>query len=168
MGRPWDDDEDDQLPELNVSAANLSLIHPDQPAEVISFLQDLAHGVGELNAALAVGWSPFQLQQRKKDDDFKELMRESRTRLLEDVEFMVYKLAKRGNMAAIQLVLYSQGADRGWRPPTQRVAVNQETKVTIEQVEAGKQAVTELLASKGVRALQPPPDAIPVESEDVA
>lgn len=169
MGRrdDWDDDEREEQ-RLDVSTANLSLIHPDQPAEVISFLRDLAKGIGDLNAALAVGWSPRQLADRKKDEGFRELMREARIRTIEDIEYTVRRLAKRGNMAAAQLVLFSEAADRGWRPPTQRVAINQQTTVTVEAIEGGKQAVTELLAEHGVRALQPPPDAIPVESDEVA
>jgi hypothetical protein len=169
MGRrdDWDDDDREEQ-HLDVSSADLALIHPDQPSEVLLFMQRIASGVGELNAAIEVGWSPRQLRDMMKNEDFRELVRESKVRLLETVEQKAYKLAMRGNMAAIQLVLFSQAADRGWRPPTQRVAINQQTTVTVEAIEAGKQAVTELLAEHGVRALQPPPDAIPVESDEVA
>lgn len=148
---------------------SLALVHPDVAYEVIEFLSEISQGVGELNAAIGIGWSPHQLAQYKAKPGFNELIAGARTLLIEDVEEMVYKAAKRGNMTAAQLVLYSQAADKGWRPPTQRVSVNQQTSVKVEVLEATRMSVVQLLAERGVAALQPPADpVIDVESEEIA
>jgi hypothetical protein len=91
-----------------------------------------------------------------KNPEFVELMDEARVMSIETIEERVYDLAERGNLAAATLVLYCQAAERGWRPPAQRVAVSSQSTVKVEIVEGNKRAVLEHLRSGGdIRALQP-------------
>lgn len=119
------------------------------------FLQLVARGVGELNAAITVGWTPAKLKKLKKDKDFEELIVESRLCLMESVEEKEYELALRGNQRAIEMVLFCKGADRGWHPPTQKVSIERKDTVRIELVQATVAAAKELLTQNGtVAALQ--------------
>lgn len=133
----------------------LQEIYPAHPVDVLEFLESLADGVGQLNAALAVGWSPKKLRDLMRDQSFLDMMEESRIRKLESVEEVVYRLAQRGNLAAATLILYSHAADRGWRPPAQRVAVSSQTTVKVEIVEGAKAAVLEQLRTGSIKSLQP-------------
>jgi hypothetical protein len=132
----------------------LGLIHPEVSRETLEFLHWVSKGRGPLNAALAVGWSPRFLTDQMKVQDFVELYDEARLRLIESVEEQAYAAALRGNITAIQLVLYCQANDKGWRPPTQRLSVTQQSQVRVELVEATKAAAVELMRSHGVEALQ--------------
>ena len=73
--------------------------------------------MGEMTAALAVGWTPRKLKALKKDPEFVQLINEARTLLIESVESMEIRNALRGNQRAIELFLFCHAADRGWRPP---------------------------------------------------
>jgi hypothetical protein len=134
---------------------DLVTIHPEQSADTLMFLEALSCGRGQLNAALAVGWSPRKLRDLMKSPEFIELMDEARTRGIETIEEKVFELAERGNLAAATLFLYCQAADRGWRPPAQRVAVSSQSTVKVELVEGAKAAVLEQLRAGDIRALQP-------------
>lgn len=134
---------------------DLMTIHPEQSADTLMFLEALSCGVGQLNAALSVGWSPKRLRDLMKAPEFIELMDEARTRGIETIEQKVFELAERGNLAAATLFLYCQASDRGWRPPAQRVAVSSQTTVKVEIVEGAKAAVLERLQARDIKSLQP-------------
>lgn len=146
--------------------AALAEIHPNAAGDTIEFLERIAGGGGPLNSALAVGWSPKQLRDMLKSADFREMLEDARERSIETVEEGVQKLARKGNLGAQQLILFCLGAHRGWRPPTQRVAVNSQTTVKIENVEGVKAAVLEALRSGEVKALQPG-GALDIEDAEV-
>lgn len=145
---------------------NLATIHPEQSADTLMFLEALSCGRGQLKSALSVGWSPHKLRTLMKNPEFIELMDEARVMSIETIEERVYDLADRGNLAAATLVLYCQAADRGWRPPAQRVAVSTQSTVKIELVEGAKAAVMEQLRAGDIKALQPG-GALDIEDAEV-
>jgi hypothetical protein len=126
-----------------------------EQACVEEFLEHLRNGVGPTNACYAVGWSPRHLRKKMLDPEFVEMCRESNDRKLESLEEVLHGLALKGNLAALQFVLMCQAPERGWRPPQQRVAINQQTTIRVENVEAAKQAILATLAERNVKALQP-------------
>jgi len=117
------------------------------------FIELVVGGVGKLNAALAVGWTPRQLRELETDPDFNLLMEQCSIRQIESVEQVAYELAIARSVPMIQMILYCKGADRGWRPPTQRVAVNHQGTVAVERVNAVRQAAIELMERHGPEML---------------
>lgn len=120
---------------------------------VLTFFERIREGCGRLNAAYEVGWSPKDLRDREKDQSFVEMYSVAVERRLESIEETTFKMAEKGNITAIQMVLYSFGSDRGWRPPQQRVQVEQTTKHQIEVVANARELVLQM-ARGGAGALQ--------------
>ena len=129
---------------------------PDELANWHRFFGRIRDGCGRLNAAYEVGWSPLQLRKLEQDPDFVELYQHAQERCLEDIEETTRRLAKAGNMAAIQMVLYSFGASRGWRPPQQRVSAEVHTTHKVEIVANAKELVMQMLAEGGAEAIERP------------
>jgi hypothetical protein len=123
-------------------------------ADAHKFLCRVADGIGEMNAAAEVGWSPRVMREKLADPDLAEMFQDAKTITVEDIEAAVRRRAKAGNIQAAAMVLYSFGAERGWRPPQQRVAVATVGRIQVEVVEAAVQATRELLAAGNLRALQ--------------
>jgi hypothetical protein len=151
------------------------------PLEVEQFLELLRVGsgydeegrdvyqapMGEMTAALAVGWTPRKLKALKKDPEFVQLVNEARTLLVESVESVAIRNALRGNQRAIELFLFCHAADRGWRPPAHRHEVIQSGKVDISIVASVKEAVKAHLAAGGsIAELQEAPPVIDAEIVD--
>jgi hypothetical protein len=126
-----------------------------EQAAVGEFLDHIMKGVGPTNACYAVGWTPRHLRKKMQDPDFVELVRVAQERKIESLEEKTYELAMKGNLAALQFFLLCQAPERGWRPPQQRVAINQQTTIRVENVEAAKAAILDRLAARDVKALQP-------------
>ena len=105
--------------------------------------------MGEMTAALAVGWTPRKLKALKKDPEFVQLVNEARTLLVESVESVAIRNALRGNQRAIELFLFCHAQDRGWRPPAHRHEVVQSGKVDVSIVASVKEAVQAHLAAGG-------------------
>ena len=123
------------------------------------FLELLRDGTGPLNACYAVGWTPHHLRQKMKDPEFQALVAEANERKIETVEQRVFEASAKGNFAASQFILLCQAADRGWRPPQQRVAINGEARIKVEVVEATKDVIRAQLAARQIKSLQPVVDA---------
>jgi hypothetical protein len=121
------------------------------------FLAYVQGGVGELNAAFAVDWTPAELRRRKRDSGFQQLIEIARERRVETIEQRVYELASRKNPArwAVELALFCQAADRGWRPPAQRIDVSRTSKVEVSLVQSTVAAARELMMTADPAALQP-------------
>lgn len=136
------------------------------PTEVEEFLTLVKDGVGKLSAAVTVGWSPAELNQFLDNSDNEALVKASLEMRMEEVEQTVWRLAKKGNISAIQMVLYNFGTDRGWRPPQQQVRIDQKVEVTSADIEGVRAAVLETLRNEGAAALQPPPAAIEAAARD--
>jgi hypothetical protein len=123
--------------------------------ELKRFLERVNSGVGELNAAIEVGWTPAELRKYQKDAEFRELVQVCMDQRLERVESKAFELAERGQMRAIELVLFCKGAHRGWHPPTQKVSVERTETVKVEMVHSIKAAALQVLQTEGaIAALQ--------------
>ena len=117
------------------------------------FVEFVCAGRGPLNAALAVGWTPKDLRELETSPQFQQLMGECETRKLESLEQVAFEMAMNKNASMLQMILYCKGAERGWRPPTQRVAVHHQGTVAVETIEATKKALLEIMAEHGAEAL---------------
>lgn len=136
------------------------------PTKIEDFIEYVANGVGPLTAALAVDWTPKMLADFMGDESFRELVLWAEERKIETIEEVCFEKAKKGNTTLIQFYLLSKGAHRGWRPPTQRVAVNTQSEVRIEVVEAQREALLQIMRDQGIAALQPTQDVIEVGEAD--
>lgn len=125
--------------------------------EVERFLEYIRFGYGPLNAGIAVGWTPADTRRRMKDTEFVSLVSTAREQRTETIEQRVYELAQKSNPSrwAVEMALFCQASDRGWRPPTQRLDVNRNTKVEHTVVLSTVEAVRQLVAANDIAALQP-------------
>ncbi len=115
--------------------------------ELEHFLEMIHLGVGPKNAAVACNWTFKQLPE------FQEAMKYARERSIESIEAKAFELARAGNVPMIQMILFSHAADKGWRPPTQRVAVTHQGAIKVEQLQAAKAAMLEVMYEHGTDAL---------------
>jgi hypothetical protein len=122
-------------------------------ATMPQFLEDIRRGVGPKNAAVAAGWTIKQLRELEGNPQFQEAMEVAKDQLIESVETEAFRLALSGNVPMITMILYNKGRDRGWAPPTQRVAVQHGGSVKVEAIQATKAALRELMAENGATAL---------------
>jgi hypothetical protein len=144
-----------------------ALMTPTDVKRWATFFERIRDGCGRLNAAYEVGWSPLELRKLEENPDFKELYVVAKERCIEDIEETTTRLAKGGNMAAIQMILYSFGSGRGWRPPQQRVQMESHTTHRVEIVASAKELVMQMLAEGGAQAVERPfVKAIEVEARD--
>lgn len=145
------------------------------------YVNAVRQGRGPLTSAIGIlGWSPNKYRTMMANPEFREFMDLATEMRYESVVEALYHAAthpKRPSVVAQQVILYSQHADRGWRPPTQRVAVSSESKISIEHRDTRVASVLALVEKLGVEALQPggaidkalPSGAIEAEAtEDVA
>lgn len=125
--------------------------------EAERFLEYRRMGVGRLNAAVAVGWTPAQLREKMRDDGFAEMESVMLERRVESVEQRVWELATapKPSRWAVELALFCQASERGWRPPAQRIDVSKTTKVEHNVVVTAVAAVKELMANADIAQLQP-------------
>jgi hypothetical protein len=133
----------------------MSAVATIDPQEQQDFFEYLQAGVGAMNAAVAVGWTPRQLRRMLSDDEFSEMVDAVRERRIEGYEHALHEKAMAGNMVALQMVLYCQASDRGWRPPATRVALNRTTKVEVSLTTSVVEAARQVMATSDVAALQP-------------
>lgn len=117
-----------------------------------AFLDLIAHGVPPLLAAHELRWHPRYMKGVLADPEFAELMEAAIERSLDGIEATLNEKARKGNMAAIQMVLFNRRPER-WRD-VRRIEVHQETTVTVQQVGAVKQAALAILAERGAAAMQ--------------
>ncbi len=117
------------------------------------FMEMILRHVGPKNAAVACGWTLRQLAELERLPQFQEMMAAAQDRRIESVEQVAYELAEKGNVPMIQMILYCQAADKGWRPPTQRVSHHVQGTVAIEKVEATKEALRQIMLENGVKML---------------
>jgi hypothetical protein len=110
--------------------------------------------LGETTAAFAVNWTPRKLKALKREPEFVALVHEARTQLIESVETLMFRAAFMGRQKAMELILFCQAADRGWRPPTQRHVHEGTGQVEHSVVISVTQAAREMLANADIRALQ--------------
>lgn len=135
--------------------------------QIEEFLNLTMEGEGPINAGIMVGWSPARTQRKLRNDtQFAELVALAEQRVLESIETVVIKLAKAGNMKAIQMVLYNRRSDR-WRD-VRHLEVRRHDEIEATVVLSVGEAMRQRLAEGNVAELQPggPMDAIDVASEE--
>ena len=130
--------------------------------ELDDFLEQVRNGVGKLNAAISVGWSPAKLRRLEKDPEFVELLAICKERRLEGYEQTLHELADNGHFRALQMVLFNERGDR-WKD-VRHIEVTRNETLDVGVVVSVKQSALELLREQGVGALQP--EAIEVSSRD--
>lgn len=122
------------------------------------FFELLVKGVGPMNAAFSVGWSPAKLREKMRDREFREIVDICKERRLEACEERLFAMAtdeRHPSFNALQMILYSQGRHRGWQPPTQRVAMTSKTQVEITEVRQSVEAIKALYRELPVAEMQP-------------
>lgn len=147
------------------------LFSEDEILQREMYLELRKDGVGPIEAGIQVDWTPAKTRQTLADPEFARLVKDSMQRLTETVVHSLIRQARKGNMAAIQMFLYNRDPEN-WKD---RKMINVSGEITtITRVEIGvtKTAVLELLAERGVGALQPPVmgelgSVIDVESEEL-
>lgn len=117
------------------------------------WLAMVANGQGALRAGHAVGWTTKQTRELLRDPQVQQAVATAKEMLLEDIETVAVGLAKAGNVPMIQMILFCHGAERGWHPPTHRVAVQHGGTVQVERIEAVSKAVRAHLEQFGPEML---------------
>jgi hypothetical protein len=120
------------------------------------FLFAVANGVGPINAGYECDWTPAVTRSKLKDPEFAILVKDAMEMRAEKFEQALYKRALAGNVPALQLVLMSQYADRGWKPPATKITHEVGGKVDVNIVASVREAVKERISAGHVAELQGP------------
>lgn len=117
------------------------------------WIDEVASGVGPLNAGAAVGWSPAKVKRLLADPEVAEMVTFLEERKDETAEQGMYELVKMRHFQAIQWWLLNRRQDR-WKD-TKRIVVDHEHHIDGNVVVSVKHAALELIREAGVAALQP-------------
>lgn len=117
------------------------------------FLIAIADGIPEDNAGYEVGWTPAQVKRNMADPQFRDMVEAAKTRADGTIEQALFRLAKSGNLGAMQMWLYNRSPER-WKD-VKRIEVKNDMTINLGVIASTKQAVLELLAERGPAALQP-------------
>lgn len=118
------------------------------------FVELVADGIPELNAGFEVGWTPSQTKRNMADPVFREIVDAAKERADGTIEAALFRLAKAGNLGAMQMWLYNRSPER-WKD-VKRIEVKNDTTINLGIVASTKQAVLEMLTENGAASLQPP------------
>lgn len=118
------------------------------------FVELVADGIPELNAGFEVGWTPSQTKRNLADPAFREIVDTAKERADGTIEAALFRLAKAGNLGAMQMWLYNRSPER-WKD-VKRIEVKNDTTINLGIVASTKQAVIEMLRENGAASLQPP------------
>jgi hypothetical protein len=117
------------------------------------FVELVADGCNEISAGFEVGWTPARTARNLADPAFREIVETAKLRADGSIERALFKLAKGGNLGAMQMWLYNRQPER-WKD-VKRIEVKQDTTFLVSLVESTKRAVMEMLGEHGPGALQP-------------
>lgn len=117
------------------------------------FIELVADGIPELNAGFEVGWTPAQTKRNLGDPVFREIVEAAKERADGTIEAALFRLARAGNLGAMQMWLYNRSPER-WKD-VKRIEVKNDTTINLGIVASTKQAVIEMLNEKGAASLQP-------------
>lgn len=129
------------------------------------FIDLVADGCPEVNAALEVGWTPRVMQSYLQDSSFRDMVSAARDRADGTIEQKLFAVAKGGNMTAIQMWLFNRQPER-WRD-LKRIEIHTDSTVKVEVVGAVKEAAMAMLNQLGVAKMQELPAFIDVESVEL-
>lgn len=127
------------------------------------FLDLVAEGVPEQNAAFEVGWTPRQMHGYLQDKTYAELVIAARDRADGTIEQVVFNKAKEGSPWAVQMYLFNRQPGR-WKGNTQRIEVTSTKVGTAEMATAVREGILAVLSSVGPRELQALPPVIEATS----
>lgn len=128
------------------------------------FLELVLLGTPPRLAGHEVKWTPRQLKIELSDPEFAEMVDACKEMRDDGIEAVLYELAHRRNLGAIQMILFNRRA-ADWKD-VKRIEVSSEHTINIGDVRSVKQAVQELIREGGVAALQPG-GVIDVDSEEM-
>jgi hypothetical protein len=148
----------DEIDEDELANYALNLPVPEhltarQAEERTAFIEKLMQGVGPYNAGIALGWSPYKVDQLMRDQEFVALLQFIESAKDEKVETALYRAAASGVLPAIQMWLHARRPDR-WLP-TKKLQIERHEQVDINIVHSVREAARALLAEHGPAALQP-------------
>lgn len=145
--------------------SNALVLDDDDPLNQMERFVDLiADGTAELNAALEVGWTPKVLRSYLQDPDFRDLVEAARGRADGTIQQVLFDKAKQGNMSAIAMWLKSRQRD-SWGD-VQRHEVRGNIQHSVGEVNVVKNAVLAVLQQVGPAAMQALPAVIDAEVID--
>lgn len=127
------------------------------------FLDLVADGVPEVNAALEVGWTPRKMHVYLQDKSFAEMVMAARDRADGTIEKVLFDKAKAGQPWAVQMWLHNRKAAR-WQPGTQRIEVTNTKVGNAEMVGAVKEGVLAVLQAVGAKEMRSLPAVIEATS----
>lgn len=150
-----------------MTTATMTRAEEIEAARMTQFFERVQEGCGPLNAAIEVGWSPARLNALMRDDDFAELLGIARERLLEDLEEVVVRKARDGNVKCLQMVLYNQRSEK-WKD-VRHIKMERSGALDPSTVTSVKQALIEVLRGSGdaVALMQPAPKMIEATAVEV-
>lgn len=117
------------------------------------FLELVADGTPLELAGYEVQWTPRQIKRNLADPMFMEMVNAAADRAVDSIELAMFRLARKGNLGAQQMILYNRRPDR-WKD-LRRIEVKTETMITRVEIMATKEALIESLRELGTAALQP-------------
>lgn len=141
-----------------------ALVTDDGIERLEYFLDLVADGTSEVNAALEAGWTPKQLRMYMQDPDIRDLVVNARDRADGTVQHVLYRKAVDGNMMAITLWLKSRRREE-WGDSTQ-VTVRHDAQGAAMAAKAVRDGVLAVLNQVGPQAMQALPAVIDAEVVD--
>lgn len=111
------------------------------------FLARLTQGARPLTAGAAVGWSPRKVGKMMSDPDFRILIEEASEMATESIEETLHRVARGGNVSAIQMWLYNRAPDR-WKD-VKRIETTVSGHVDVNVIEGHRRAILDILRSPG-------------------
>ena len=150
-----------------MSTVTLTRAEEIEAARMTQFFERVQEGCGPLNAAIEVGWTPAKLDRLMREDDFADLLAIAQERLLEDLEEVVVRKARDGNVKCLQMVLYNQRSEK-WKD-VRHIKMERSTAADPTLVSSVKQAMVEMMRGDrdAVLAMQPAPKAIEATAVEV-
>lgn len=118
----------------------------------VEFLDKVSCGTSELNAGIEVGWTPAKIRGLLADKGFREMVTFAQRLADGNIEKKLYQVARRGNMAAIQMWLFNREPDR-WRD-VKRIEVHHDATIQVGVIHSVKQGALALLGERSVADLQ--------------
>lgn len=130
------------------------------------FIDLVADGTPEINAALEVGWTPRQMHGYLQDKSYAELVIAARDRADGTIEQVLFQKAKAGSPWAVKMWLENRKSGSWQSSSTQRIEVRTSASNT-EMVGAVREGVLAILAQVGAKEMQALPAVIDVQSYEV-
>lgn len=152
------EDEEDDFDASSVAQYLLNLPTPDNGLSMDEledrtlFVEKIRKGVGPYNAGLALGWTPYKINQLLRDPEFAEILQVCEDSKDETVEYALFRQAGAGNTKAMEMWLHARRPDK-W-VATKKLAIESNEKVEISVVHSIRDAARALLQDVGPAALQ--------------